>query len=142
MSVTKAPGYIEAPQKEMPFAAEIETALRPYAIGQLHDMRAQIAADLARESKGMAATCLVIAACVPQSARVFGEALAQFPRKPAVRRKLRTFRTLCLYTAQRERQAAPHAQPVSVLPPPPNPPAETPQPELFSDPMTTTQKQH
>jgi hypothetical protein len=104
-----------ATQDEMPFAAEVETLLRPWSFGELCDKRKQMRAGLVKDF-GNAHRFNLLPACDRAADEAFSELLVIFTR-PTARRRVKAFRTLCLYTAQRERQAAPDAKPAPRLPP-------------------------
>ena len=114
-----------------PFAA-LQTGMRPFSLGELHDKREAMrdelikrhghAALLARLTQPTRDGELALHEAIGVSGAPFGTATA--------RRRAKEFRTLCLYIHSRERQGAPNASPAS-----PASPGE--QCGLFDD--TTTQ---
>ena len=120
-----------APQFEMQFAGEVQSQMQRYTLGALREFCEGLLATLSKASVNANALAK-IAGNERGSGHAYGKALERWKPGSAVRRHLRTFRTLCLYIAQREQQEAPHAAPACELPPPRTPAGNCArQPELF-----------
>lgn len=113
-----------------PFAASVETALRRYSLGDLLDKRDTLRADLVRSyghaelldrmQKDTRDAALAFTLAIGVSGAPFG--------KGTPRRRVKEFRTLCLYIHARERGACPDASPV----PPPAPAPRVEQIDIFT----------
>ncbi len=121
-----------APQFEMRFAAEVAEQMQRYTLGTLRELRDVMMETLSKASVNARALAK-IAGNEPGSGAAYGKALARWKPGSAVRRKLRTFRTLCLYIAGVEHTQAPRANTAADLPPPERQPELVPGSLSFSD---------
>lgn len=107
----------EAEQFAFRLHDDAAAVMQRYTLGALREMRETVPEELSKASVNAKALAK-IAGNERGSGAAYAKAAEHWKPGSAVRAKLRTFRTLCLYIATREQMEAPHAKPAAALPPP------------------------